>query len=223
MPAYYDEFENKYYNPDDNDKKPGQNENWKMIQKGFSKIGSTQLETTEGLTLGKGTDDEESLTASELKEIKNPSQLETTGGLTLGKGTAAEESLTAGELQTIKRNSLNSFVYAANNSNTLEIPAGGIAQTGEVDLRDLLSSHDLKGGHYKVIPFLLMGYDLIIVSAAITVDTPESGEISATNAFPNFDEATDAWAKVKLYNPTNSAITLNAQYFGFYIARSEQY
>ena len=24
--AYYDEFENKYYNPDDNEKKPGMNE-----------------------------------------------------------------------------------------------------------------------------------------------------------------------------------------------------
>lgn len=71
MAAYYDEFENQYYNPDDNAKKPGDNENWKMIQKGFSKISSTQLETSEGLTLGKGTDYEESLTAAELKGIKS--------------------------------------------------------------------------------------------------------------------------------------------------------
>ena len=36
MSGYYDEYKNDYYNPDDNDKKPGENENWKMIQKGFS-------------------------------------------------------------------------------------------------------------------------------------------------------------------------------------------
>ena len=34
---------------------------------------TTQLETSEGLTLGKGTDDEESLSASELHELKNAS------------------------------------------------------------------------------------------------------------------------------------------------------
>ena len=102
MAAYYDEFENKYYNPDDNDKKPGDNENWKMIQKGFKQISSTQLETSEGLTLGKGTVNEESLTASELEEIKNPSQLETSGGLTLAKGTENEVSLSAAELTALK-------------------------------------------------------------------------------------------------------------------------
>lgn len=117
----------------------------------------------------------------------------------------------------------DSFVYVANNSNELIIPAGGIEETGEVNLRDVITAHNLSGGHYKVIPFFLMGYNLIIVSATITVDTSESGEISATNAFPNFDTASDAWAKVKLYNPTNSAITLPSQYFGFYIARSEVY
>lgn len=105
MAAYYDEFENKYYNPDDNDKKPGQNENWKMIQKGFSKISSTQLETTEGLTLGKDTEDEESLTAEEMTAIKNghfTDQITTTEGLTLAKGTENEVSLSAAELTALK-------------------------------------------------------------------------------------------------------------------------
>lgn len=105
MAEYYDEFENKYYNPDDNAKKPGDNENWKMIQKGFSKISSTQLETSEGLTLGKGTDDEESLTAEEMTAVKNGNftgQITTTAGLTLGKGTENEVSLSAAELTALK-------------------------------------------------------------------------------------------------------------------------
>lgn len=124
MAAYYDEFENKYYNPDDNDKKPGQNENWKMIQKGFSKISSTQLETSEGLTLGKGTDDEESLTASELEEIKKPAQLETSGALTLGKGTADEETLTAEELKGIKSGSTPKYnIISVNNLPTGTFPS----------------------------------------------------------------------------------------------------
>lgn len=36
----YYEFDNKYYNPDDYAKEPGDNENWKMIQRGFKKIES---------------------------------------------------------------------------------------------------------------------------------------------------------------------------------------
>lgn len=68
--SIYKEFENKYYNPDDNDKRPGDNDNWKSIQEGFSKISTTQLETTEGLTLGKGTEDETSVTAAELAQLK---------------------------------------------------------------------------------------------------------------------------------------------------------
>ena len=58
--------------------------------------------------------DEESLTASELEELKNPSQLETTGGLTLGKGTEDEESLTASELKEIKSGGVV-FVIAKGN------------------------------------------------------------------------------------------------------------
>lgn len=100
--SIYKEYENKYYNPNDNDKRPGDNDNWKSIQKGFHDIGSTQLETSEGLTLGKGTEDETSVTAAELKEIKNPTQLETSGGLTLGKGTEDEVSVTAAELGEMK-------------------------------------------------------------------------------------------------------------------------
>lgn len=68
--SIYKEFENKYYNPDDNDKRPGDNDNWKSIQEGFSKISTTQLETSKGLTLGKGTEDETSVTAAELGEMK---------------------------------------------------------------------------------------------------------------------------------------------------------
>lgn len=68
--AYYDEFENKYYNPDDSGKKPGENDNWRSIQEGFYKIGSTDLETSGALTLGKGTENEETLTAADLKEMK---------------------------------------------------------------------------------------------------------------------------------------------------------
>lgn len=41
MSGYYDEYKNDYYNPDDNDKKPGENENWKMIQKGFHDVNDT--------------------------------------------------------------------------------------------------------------------------------------------------------------------------------------
>lgn len=69
--SIYKEFENKYYNPDDNDKRPGDNDNWKSIQEGFSKISTTQLETSKGLTLGKGTEDETSVTAAEMKEMKS--------------------------------------------------------------------------------------------------------------------------------------------------------
>lgn len=68
--SMYKEFENKYYNPDDKGKKPGDNENWQSIQEGFYKIGTTDLETSGSLTLGKGTEDEETLTAAELKEMK---------------------------------------------------------------------------------------------------------------------------------------------------------
>lgn len=68
--SIYKEFENKYYNPNDNDKKPGDNDNWKSIQEGFHRIGSTQLETSAGLTLGKGTEDEVSLTPAELEAMK---------------------------------------------------------------------------------------------------------------------------------------------------------
>lgn len=69
--SIYKEYRNKYYNPNDNDKKPGDNDNWKSIQEGFHRIGSTQLETSAGLTLGKGTDDEVSVTAAELEQMKN--------------------------------------------------------------------------------------------------------------------------------------------------------
>lgn len=34
----YYEFNNKYYNPDAYSKEPGDNENWKMIQRGFKRI-----------------------------------------------------------------------------------------------------------------------------------------------------------------------------------------
>lgn len=67
--SIYKEFENKYYNPDDNDKRPGDNDNWKSIQKGFHDIGTTQLETSAGLTLGKGTKEETSVTAAELMSV----------------------------------------------------------------------------------------------------------------------------------------------------------
>lgn len=63
---------------------------------------TTQLETSEGLTIGKGTADEVSVTAAELEGLKNPTQLETSGGLTLGKGTEDETSLMAAELKNIK-------------------------------------------------------------------------------------------------------------------------
>ncbi len=107
----YTQYANKYYNPNDDGKKPGDNENWESIQKGFSRIGSTQLETSEGLTLGKGTEDETSVTAAELEEIKNPTELETSGGLTLGKGTADEVSVTAAELTAMKNGGGNSILY----------------------------------------------------------------------------------------------------------------
>lgn len=68
--SIYKEYQNKYYNPNDNDKKPGDNDNWKSIQEGFHRIGSTQLETSAGLTLGKGTADETSVTAAQLAVMK---------------------------------------------------------------------------------------------------------------------------------------------------------
>ena len=69
--SIYKEYENKYYNPNDNDKRPGDNDNWKSIQKGFHDIGEKQLETSAGLTLGKGTKDETSVTAAELAAMKS--------------------------------------------------------------------------------------------------------------------------------------------------------
>lgn len=68
--SIYTKYLNKYYNPNDDNKKPGDNDNWKSIQKGFHSIGSTQLETSEGLTIDKGTENEESLSGTELKYIK---------------------------------------------------------------------------------------------------------------------------------------------------------
>ena len=35
---YYDDYRNGYYNPDDDDKEPGLNENWKAVQEGFYKV-----------------------------------------------------------------------------------------------------------------------------------------------------------------------------------------
>lgn len=71
--SIYKEYQNKYYNPNDNDKKPGDNDNWKSIQKGFHDISTTQLETSAGLTLGKGTEDEVSITPKTLsKVLKTP-------------------------------------------------------------------------------------------------------------------------------------------------------
>lgn len=68
--SIYKEYQNKYYNPNDNDKRPGDNDNWKSIQKGFHDISEKQLETSAGLTLGKGTEDETSVTAAELTAMK---------------------------------------------------------------------------------------------------------------------------------------------------------
>ena len=150
------------------------------------------------------------------------SQVETTEGLTLGKGTEDEESLTANELKTIK-NSGNEIVYVANNSNDLDISAGGITETGKISLSGLISNYDLSGGHYKVIPFSLMGSNFIVVSAQIYVMDDEMGEIGQTNAIPNYESASDCYAYIKLYNPTNATITLRGQYFGFLIVRSANY
>lgn len=38
MSTYYDEYRNAYYNPDDVEEQPGDNQNWRMIQKGFDNV-----------------------------------------------------------------------------------------------------------------------------------------------------------------------------------------
>lgn len=38
MSNYYDEYRNSYYNPDDVEEQPGDNQNWKLIQKGFKNL-----------------------------------------------------------------------------------------------------------------------------------------------------------------------------------------
>lgn len=45
---YYDEYENQFYNPDDDDAKPGANLNWKKIQRGFKRVEGA---TAEGYSL----------------------------------------------------------------------------------------------------------------------------------------------------------------------------
>ena len=48
--SIYKEFENSFYNPDDNDKKPGDNDNWKSIQKGFKLVETAANEIVENIT-----------------------------------------------------------------------------------------------------------------------------------------------------------------------------
>ena len=95
--SIYTEYENKYYNPTDNDKKPGDNDNWKSLQKGFYLIGHTQVETTEGLTRGKGEDTETSISDAQLANVKAGKFT----SLTLGTGTADETTLTVAQLKAL--------------------------------------------------------------------------------------------------------------------------
>ena len=95
--SIYNQYSNKYYNPIDNDKKPGDNDNWKSLQKGFYQIGHTQVETTEGLTLGTGTAGETSLSAAQLAAVK-AGEFTT---LTLGAGTEDETTLTVAQLKAL--------------------------------------------------------------------------------------------------------------------------
>ena len=95
--SIYSQYSNKYYNPTDNDKKPGDNDNWKSLQKGFYQIGHTQVETTEGLTLGKGKNTETSISDAQLANVK-AGKFES---LTLGTGTEDETTLIVTQLKAL--------------------------------------------------------------------------------------------------------------------------
>lgn len=103
--SIYNQYSNKYYNPNDNDKKPGDNDNWKSLQKGFYQISHSQVETTEGLTLGKGKNTETSISDAQLANVK-AGKFES---LTLGTGTASETSLSAAQLANVKAGEFTSL------------------------------------------------------------------------------------------------------------------
>lgn len=42
MANYYNQYRNSLYNPDEDDRKPGLNDNWKQIQKGFYQVEAQQ-------------------------------------------------------------------------------------------------------------------------------------------------------------------------------------
>ncbi len=195
----YTQYANKYYNPNDDGKKPGDNENWESIQKGFSRIGSTQLETSEGLTLGKGTEDETSVTAAELEEIKNPTELETSGGLTLGKGTADEVSVTAAELGEMKDQLKDaiSFTYRFIAQQTIIAAASHVVSMGSI-LNKLTGK--LNPGYY--VPVANGSYT---TSVQLT-PKPQAGAFSVLRVNPDgsIDQSSD-WE-------TFTPLTNNEQY-----------
>lgn len=121
--SIYKEYENKYYNPDDNDKKPGDNDNWKSLQKGFYEIGHTQVETTEGLTLGKGEDTETSISDTQLANVK-AGKFNT---LTLGTGTAGETSLSAEQLANIKAGEFSTLKLGTGTADETTLSAAQLA------------------------------------------------------------------------------------------------
>lgn len=203
--SIYKEYQNKYYNPNDNDKKPGDNDNWKSIQEGFHRIGSTQLETTEGLTLGKGTEEETSVTAAELEEIKNPTQLETSGGLTLGKGTADEVSVTAAELEEIKSGGYKPFILAYRTVDIPEIAAHSVAaiplSITETDIN--------KAGSYMSSSGLSWAVDVIQNG----LDSVFAGKFSLEGMLLNTTKiftGNNLSVTILIHNITDSAITARA-------------
>ena len=177
----YTQYANKYYNPNDDGKKPGDNENWESIQKGFYKIGTSQLETTGGLTLGKGTADETSVTAAELEELKNPTQLETSGGLTLGKDTADETSVTAAELEELK------------NPTQLETSGGLTLGKGTADETSVTAA--------ELINLLNVGTsDVIIISASsLTIGSINADEFKDVNINPTISNSTNEKRRYEVY------------------------
>lgn len=187
--SIYKEYQNKYYNPNDNDKKPGDNDNWKSIQKGFHDISTTQLETSAGLTLGKGTEDETSVTAEELAQMKNVGDIPPTP-----------------------------FIIASSNNPALTIPANGVVSFQVSGIIEQARSfyaefHRKYGDDYGVI--FCVGFsgstDIVFNSLTFDVSMSKNGIVSVLVSVS--DNIPDLYIRVK--NFTTSSVSLTASGFGY--------
>lgn len=75
---YYDDYRNKYYNPDDEINRPGRNVNWKDIQQGFSLAAAKDDEQDSSITEleEKNTEQDTRLDAAEEKNAEQDTRLD---------------------------------------------------------------------------------------------------------------------------------------------------